>query len=33
MTYMIGKAAVTKTGLNDARHVVWALGEFPLYIL
>ena len=31
--YMMGKVAVMKTGLNDARHVIQALGEFPLYMI
>ena len=26
--YEIGRAGTTKTGPNDARHVIWALGEF-----
>ena len=25
MMYMMGKAALAKTGLNDARHIVWVL--------
>ena len=31
--YMMGRVAVVKMGLNNARHVVWALGEFPLYMI
>ena len=30
--YEIRRAGTTKTGPNDARRVVWALGEFFLYI-
>ena len=28
MTHVTGRVMTTKPGLNDTRHVVWALGEF-----
>ena len=30
MKYMMGGAAVTKTGLNNASGIVWAISEFFL---
>ena len=31
--YTTGSAATSKTGPNDARHVVWACGEFFFFFL
>ena len=33
MKYMTGRLAAMKMGPNDARHIIWALGEFILSLL
>ena len=33
MTYTMGRVAVVKMGLNDAKHIIRALVEFPLYMI
>ena len=32
MRYMTGQACTTKTGPNDAKRVVWTLGELILFL-